>query len=269
MPHDKVGHYEFYPFMNVGHFALYPHVAAAMQEKLAGYYRSGIEACVNRGERNPSGSACRFRVVFQQSGGGNLITQILLVREDDGRHAIPRLSCLPSVTGCWAAIPGARRCSPVYRVTANTRKTCTRVSGTSPSRWCRADSWIGQVYTSVYESLLGPAFDAGSRVRQVPEQACRLSRHRRLLDERANDGWHGRRNHDAGAFRSGRSHGTGAEAESGETRVKSRRHGSQLVFQLLTLPKAASSVARVIVNGWPCCSPVVTTVKAPRRSSIP
>ena len=83
MPHDKVGHYEFYPFMNVGHFALYPHVAAAMQQKLAGYYRQGIEACVERGQRNPFGVGVPF-VWCSNNLATNLITQILLYEKMTG-----------------------------------------------------------------------------------------------------------------------------------------------------------------------------------------
>ncbi|HEX5471582.1 MAG TPA: glycoside hydrolase family 9 protein, partial [Lacipirellulaceae bacterium] len=49
----KAGHYQYYPFMNVGHFRLYDLVDRAEREKLAGYYRSEIEACVKAGTGNP------------------------------------------------------------------------------------------------------------------------------------------------------------------------------------------------------------------------
>ena len=49
----KAGHYQYYPFMNAGHFRLYELVDAKDRERLAGYYRSEIEACVNAGQSNP------------------------------------------------------------------------------------------------------------------------------------------------------------------------------------------------------------------------
>jgi peptidoglycan/xylan/chitin deacetylase (PgdA/CDA1 family) len=83
MPHDKVGHYEFYPFLNVGHFALYPHADAAMRKKLAGYYRAGIEACVERSKRNPFGVGVPF-VWCSNNLQTALITQILLYEQMTG-----------------------------------------------------------------------------------------------------------------------------------------------------------------------------------------
>lgn len=50
---DKIGHYQFYPFMNVGHFRLYDLVDDATKKKLAGYYRDQIEHCVKRSAGNP------------------------------------------------------------------------------------------------------------------------------------------------------------------------------------------------------------------------
>lgn len=52
MPRDTTEHYEFYPFVNVGHFALYPLVDEAFQDTLAGYYRAGLDAAVQRGQTN-------------------------------------------------------------------------------------------------------------------------------------------------------------------------------------------------------------------------
>ncbi|HVT27018.1 MAG TPA: glycoside hydrolase family 9 protein, partial [Lacipirellulaceae bacterium] len=49
----KTGHYQYYPFMNVGHFRLYDLVDKSEREKLAGYYRSEIEACAKAGAGNP------------------------------------------------------------------------------------------------------------------------------------------------------------------------------------------------------------------------
>lgn len=83
MPHEKVGHYEFYPFVNVGHFALYPHVDSDTQEKLAGYYREGIEACVKRGAQNPFNVGVPF-VWCSNNLTTALVTQILLYERMTG-----------------------------------------------------------------------------------------------------------------------------------------------------------------------------------------
>ena len=53
LPRDTTEHYEYYPFVNVGHFALYPLVDAAFRDTLAGYYRAGLDAAVQRGTTNP------------------------------------------------------------------------------------------------------------------------------------------------------------------------------------------------------------------------
>jgi len=53
MPYDSVPHYEFYPFVNIGHFALYEHVDTKFKNTLAGFYKSGIENNLKRGNTNP------------------------------------------------------------------------------------------------------------------------------------------------------------------------------------------------------------------------
>lgn len=50
---QKIGHYQYYPFMNAGHFRLFELVDAAEQQKLAGYYREQLEHCVKRAAENP------------------------------------------------------------------------------------------------------------------------------------------------------------------------------------------------------------------------
>ncbi|MEX0611368.1 MAG: glycoside hydrolase family 9 protein [Pirellulales bacterium] len=50
---EKIGHYQYYPFMNVGHFRLYERIDKPLQEKLAGYYRDEIEHCIKRSAGNP------------------------------------------------------------------------------------------------------------------------------------------------------------------------------------------------------------------------
>ncbi len=83
MPRDSVEHYRYYPFVNVGHFALYPHVEAAFQDTLAGYYRAGIEATMARARKNPYGVGAPF-VWCSANLTTALITQILLYERMTG-----------------------------------------------------------------------------------------------------------------------------------------------------------------------------------------
>jgi len=49
----SIGHYQYYPFMNLGHFRLHSVAGEALRDKLAGYYRRQIEHCVERSHGNP------------------------------------------------------------------------------------------------------------------------------------------------------------------------------------------------------------------------
>jgi hypothetical protein len=53
MGREQVKHYYYYPFMNLGHFRLYDLVDADFQHLLAGYYREGIERCLEASKTNP------------------------------------------------------------------------------------------------------------------------------------------------------------------------------------------------------------------------
>ncbi len=53
MGKEQTGHYQYYPFMNAGHFRLYDLVDHTFKKKLAGYYREGIERCIQAGKKNP------------------------------------------------------------------------------------------------------------------------------------------------------------------------------------------------------------------------
>ena len=50
---EQARHYQYYPFKNVGHFRLYELVDRDFKKILAGYYRAGIERCVQAGQKNP------------------------------------------------------------------------------------------------------------------------------------------------------------------------------------------------------------------------
>ena len=83
LPHDKVGHYESYPFLNVGHYALYPHASADVQNKLADYYRQGIEAAISRGNKNTYRAGAPF-VWCSNNLCVALVTQVLLYEKMTG-----------------------------------------------------------------------------------------------------------------------------------------------------------------------------------------
>lgn len=53
MGKDRHGHYEFFPYVNLGHWRLYPLVEKPEQEKLAGYYRTGLERVEAKAKQNP------------------------------------------------------------------------------------------------------------------------------------------------------------------------------------------------------------------------
>ena len=57
---EKIGHYQYYPFMNLGHFRLYELADQPLRKKLAGYYRDQIEHCIKRSAGNPYGIGVPF-----------------------------------------------------------------------------------------------------------------------------------------------------------------------------------------------------------------
>lgn len=85
MPLETVGHYEYYPFINLGHFALYPHADAETRAQLAGYYRTGIDATLQRAR----GNAFRVGVPFiwcSNNLATALIWQVFLYERMTGDH---------------------------------------------------------------------------------------------------------------------------------------------------------------------------------------
>jgi hypothetical protein len=53
MGRDRHGHYEFFPYVNLAHWRLWPHVGEGDQDKLAEYYREGLERIRERAVKNP------------------------------------------------------------------------------------------------------------------------------------------------------------------------------------------------------------------------
>ena len=153
MPHERTGHYEYYPFVNVGHFALYPHVDSDFQQELADYYRSGLDATVERAATNVYGMGVPF-IWCSNNLTTALITQALLFERMTGdtryrQHAIRHRDWLfgrnPWGTTMFTGIP--RHGDSPYDVHTGIWKLFRRnVAGGLVD---------GPVYRSVYEGLIG------------------------------------------------------------------------------------------------------------------
>ncbi|MCC7333978.1 MAG: glycoside hydrolase family 9 protein [Pirellulaceae bacterium] len=153
MPLETAGHYQYYPFLNVGHFALYPHVDAELQDELAGYYRSGIEATLARANKNAFGVGAPF-IWCSNNLTTALITQILLYERMTGDlqyhdHMLAQRDWLfgrnPWGTTMFTEIPRDGE-FPEDVHTAIWKMTRRAVPGGLVD---------GPVYATVYNSLLG------------------------------------------------------------------------------------------------------------------
>lgn len=80
---EDAEHYRFYPFVNVGHFALYEHANEQVKEKLATYYREGIQQALKRGNTNVYNAGVPF-IWCSNNLSVALITQILLYEKMTG-----------------------------------------------------------------------------------------------------------------------------------------------------------------------------------------
>jgi len=80
MPRDTADHYRFYPFVNIGHYALHDLVDDEFREILAGYYREGIESCLQRAAENVYNIGVPF-IWCSNNLLTSLITQIILYEE--------------------------------------------------------------------------------------------------------------------------------------------------------------------------------------------
>lgn len=83
MGKDTARHYEYYPFMNLGHYELYPLVDQAMQNTLADYYRTGLEAVWQRAKQNPYYIGYPF-IWCSNNLASALITQEILYEKMSG-----------------------------------------------------------------------------------------------------------------------------------------------------------------------------------------
>jgi hypothetical protein len=60
MGREETGHYQFYPVLNLGHFRLHGVVDREFQERLAAWYREGLERCEKAAGGNPFGVGVPF-----------------------------------------------------------------------------------------------------------------------------------------------------------------------------------------------------------------
>jgi len=153
MPFDTAKHYQYYPFINLGHYALYELVGESLQDSLAGYYRLGIESCLERAGTNAYGIGVPFiwcsnnlltalisQIILYEKMTNDLSYHSFLVKQRDwlfGRN--------PWGTSMFTGIPGGGE-YPVDVHTSIWAKTGLEVPGGLVD---------GPVYGTIFRSLKG------------------------------------------------------------------------------------------------------------------
>ena len=92
MGREQAGHYQYYPFINLGHFMLYEFADAALRERLAGYYREGLERCAAMSVKNPFRAGVPF-IWCSNNLMAALVTQCLLYERMTGDHRYHDFCC--------------------------------------------------------------------------------------------------------------------------------------------------------------------------------
>ncbi len=90
MMKDSAAHYQYYPFTNIGHFSLYPLVDEDFKDRLANWYRSGIERCSRKAKSNIYGIGIPF-IWCSNNLATALITQIILYEKMTGDRQYHKL----------------------------------------------------------------------------------------------------------------------------------------------------------------------------------
>ncbi len=83
MGKDTAYHYAYYPFMNLGHYELFNEISGAFRDTLAGYYRTGLEACYDKAMKNPYRNGYPF-IWCSNNLASALINQALLYQKMTG-----------------------------------------------------------------------------------------------------------------------------------------------------------------------------------------
>ncbi len=153
MGRDSVGHYQFYPFMNLGHFRLHPLVEAPLQKRLAGWYRAGLERCAAAAARNPWGVGAPF-VWCSNNLLVALVTQALLYEQISGDTRF-RVAALRQRDWLLGRNPWGRTMFTEIGVAFPTQVhlQTTRLTG----RRVRGGLVDGPVYEHIFKSLKGVA----------------------------------------------------------------------------------------------------------------
>jgi hypothetical protein len=92
MGKKQTGHYQYYPFINLGHFMLHEFADAALRERLAAYYREGIERCAAMAGENPLRAGIPF-IWCSNNLTAALVTQCLLYERMTGDHRYHDFCC--------------------------------------------------------------------------------------------------------------------------------------------------------------------------------
>jgi hypothetical protein len=153
MPLDTAKHYQYYPFVNLRHYALHSATEGPFRDSLESYYRSGIEDCLQRGQRNPYGIGIPFIwcsnnlltslaaqiILYEHMTGDKTYHQFLLEQRDwlFGRN--------PWGTSMFTGMPDGGE-YPVDVHTSVYAMTGQEVAGGLID---------GPVYGTIYRSLLG------------------------------------------------------------------------------------------------------------------
>lgn len=155
MPWDTAAHYQYYPFINPGHFVLHGLVGEEMKATLEGYYRSGLEDCLERAGRNPYGIGVPF-IWCSNNLLTSMITQAILYEKMSGDHSYHRFMVEqrdwlfgrnPWATSMFTGIPEAGE-YPEDVHTSVWALTRREVPGGLVD---------GPVYGTIYRSLIGLA----------------------------------------------------------------------------------------------------------------
>jgi len=153
LPYDTAIHYQYYPFVNIGHYALYDLVDDDFKEKLAAFYREGIEYAVKRGQGNPFNIGVPF-IWCSNNLVSSLVTQIILYEKmtsDYTYHDFMNMQIdwlfgrNPWGTSMFTGIPGGGE-YPVDVHTSIWALTHKEVSGGLVD---------GPVFSTIYNSLKG------------------------------------------------------------------------------------------------------------------
>jgi hypothetical protein len=92
MGKEQTGHYQYYPFLNLGHFMLYEFADSALRERLAGYYRQGLERCAAMAGQNPFRAGVPF-IWCSNNLMAALVTQGLLYERMTGDRRYHAFCC--------------------------------------------------------------------------------------------------------------------------------------------------------------------------------